>query len=201
MHRTIISDSTPTNVPTVQSTLTRLEARRLLDGVQPESLSCMTEATIAMFEYLDDMTALNMTDYKLSDDYESLCDAEVLENTNHYQLLQLCEATSRRIAKLKSPTMNKQIRNMQGTVEGKLVMEAMTDEVEWLINEQKVVPQDKRLLGSDLYEIDGKWVVNPTSGILPIWQSDLIGDFEGTKKRLKEAVALGNGCAGCLRSI
>ena len=42
---------------------------------------------------------------------------------------------------------------------------------------------------------------NPSSGILPIWQSDLIGDFEGTKKCLKGAVASGNECAGCPRSI
>ena len=43
--------------------------------------------------------------------------------------------------------------------------------------------------------------VNPSSGILPIWQSDLIGDFEGTKKCLKGAVASGNECASCPRSI
>ena len=43
--------------------------------------------------------------------------------------------------------------------------------------------------------------LNLSSGILPIWQSDLIGDFEGTKKCLKGAVASGNECASCPRSI
>ena len=43
-----------------------------------------------------------------------------------------------------------------------------------------------------------KLCFNPSSGTLPMWQSDLIGGFE---KCVKGAVASGNGFAGCPRSM
>jgi hypothetical protein len=73
-------------------------------------------------------------------------------------LLQLCEATSRRIASLDAPTDFNGYLRLQGTVEGQLLRESMEDEVRTMINEGKVVARDKRLI-ANFHELDGKWVM------------------------------------------
>jgi hypothetical protein len=74
------------------------------------------------------------------------------------QFIQLCEETSRKIASSREPTSYKHIAQLDGTVAGALVREAMLDEVVWIINHGKVVPRDKNTI-TYLKEIDGQWVV------------------------------------------
>ena len=87
-----------------------------------------------------------------------LYNAAECETCEQFQLIQLCERTSKRIANSKEPTTVKQIDALGYTVEGKLVRSAMLEEVLWMVNNGKVVPKRKSTV-PNLFEIDGKWVV------------------------------------------
>lgn len=76
----------------------------------------------------------------------------------HITLVQLCEATARRIVQSQAPKTYRQICKLDGTVEGKLVRDAMLEECMWMIEKRKVIPRDKRDIKC-LREMDGKWVV------------------------------------------
>ena len=151
---------------TPANTITRSDAVRLLEGVPAKIMQAMVQAVMLTYNYHDNMIGITMDDEMMESTtthvYNALHNAEVdsvdlIEDPSSFKLLQLCEATSRRIANSKVPATNKQVRDLEGTVEHKLIVEAMTDEIMWLINEGKVVAHNKKNI-KNLYEIDGKWV-------------------------------------------
>ena len=152
--------------------MTRSEAVNLLEGVPYKSMSCMIEAVKLTYEYNDSVKTMCMEDEVLDRNkelseifcafYTSTSDSlseevNLIEDPSNFGLLQLCEATSKRIASSVAPTSNKKVRDLEGSIEHKLIVEAMTDEIMWLINEGKVIPHHKNNI-KNLYEIDGKWV-------------------------------------------
>ena len=87
-----------------------------------------------------------------------LYNAAECKTCEQFQLIQLCERTSKRIASNKEPTTVKQIEALDDTVAGNLIHSAILEEVLWMVNNGKVVPKRKSAV-PDLFEIDGKWVV------------------------------------------
>jgi hypothetical protein len=111
-----------------------------------------------------------------SEEFDERCfDHAILEFEDDLGLsfLQLCEAERKRLASKKEPTTMKQIHNLEGN-ERKLVRDAMLDEVLWLLDKKKVIPKNKRDV-SQLYELDGKWVIK--------YKKDLRGLLERVRAR------------------
>ena len=59
----------------------------------------------------------------------------------------------------KEPVSWKEIEELLGTIEGKLIQDAMLEEVKWMIEKGKVVPENKHNMPVGTKEMDGKWVI------------------------------------------
>ena len=84
---------------------------------------------------------------------------EEVESTNLTSFIQLCESTQKRIVQSKEPVSWKEIEELLGTIEGKLIQDAMLEEVKWMIEKGKVVPENKHNMPVGAKEMDGKWVI------------------------------------------
>ena len=157
---TLTPTSFQTPVPTApgaphMSPITRDEAVSLLEGVPRKSMHCMIQAVKHTYRHNELLHTMCMDDEVLDTRaeqnnifcslYSSLVEEiDLRDDPSNFGLLQLCEATSKRIAASVAPTSNEQVRELEGSVEHKLIVEAMTDEIMWLINEGKVIPHHKK---------------------------------------------------------
>jgi hypothetical protein len=138
----------------------RAERRRLLSELPTHKLQFILEVVDAMVEY-HEISACVMRECDAAPASSSLplFEEAGFETELEYSFVKLCEETSRRIANSKSPRGYKSICKLDGTVEGRLIREAMLEEVLWMIEKGKVVPRDKRTLEEVVREIDGQWVI------------------------------------------
>jgi hypothetical protein len=121
-------------------------------------MTAMLSAIELTYSFHNIVEQYQVLDESLTGDSLLLYAAASAEDSTQYQFIKLCEDTSRRIANTKEPTTDAQVRALDGTVEGKLIREAMLDEVMSLIENGKVVPRHKSTV-PNLYEIDGQWVI------------------------------------------
>ena len=140
-----------------RSLFTPAEANTLLRGVPTKVQLGLLDIMDSMAEYMREVEVLQDTDFTMLHLYAELENLPTASQTE-CQFIQLCEETSRRIVQSKEPTSFKQIQRLDGTIEGKLVREAMLDEVVWMVNHGKVIPRDRSTI-QFLKEIDGQWVV------------------------------------------
>ena len=129
-------------------TYTNRQAKNLLKGYVKSYL----DNVVSCVTVLCDIQVLLCKGLDLNNDEE-------IESTEHLvSLIQLCEKTQKRIVQSKEPATWKEIEQLLGTIEGKLIQDAMLEEVRWMVEQGKVLPMHKNNV-VNLKEIDGKWVI------------------------------------------
>ena len=138
-----MAPTTPTITPDRQRM--RERALELLRGVPTKVMTAMLSAIELTCSFHNIVEQYQVLDESLTGDSLLLHAAVSAEDSTQYQFIKLCEDTSRRIANTKEPTTDAQVRALDGTVEGKLIREAMLDEVMSLIENGNVVPRHKSM--------------------------------------------------------
>ena len=151
--------SRPSLSPPLESSHSRARTTTpLMHGIKHDTMRNLLSIVDVTCQYMSLVEEYQALDDTLTDDALKLISAASVQDSHHYSLIQLCEKTSRALARKTEPKTFRGIEKLEG-VEEHLVREAMLEEVKWMIDHNKCLPRDRRTLPQDINEIDGKWVI------------------------------------------